>query len=76
MKFVRELYDSNFNYVKRYSFTMRYLNELILNGGVNSVIYLLYIYWYRSGFMFEGISDTFGTWTRGTCMCDSGVENN
>jgi hypothetical protein len=26
--------------------------------------------------VFENISDTFGTWTRSTCMCDSDVENN
>ena len=26
--------------------------------------------------MFEGISDTFGTWTRDKCTCDSDVENN
>jgi hypothetical protein len=37
MKFFRELYDSNFNYVKEYSSAMRYLNELILKGRIKSV---------------------------------------
>ena len=37
MKFFHELYDSNFNYVKGYSFVMRYLNELILKGEIKSV---------------------------------------
>ena len=41
MKFFRELYDSNFNYVKGYSSVMRYLNELILKGGIKSVSYYL-----------------------------------
>ena len=30
-------YDYNFNYVKGYSSAMRYLNELILKGGVKRV---------------------------------------
>jgi hypothetical protein len=37
MKLFRELYDSNFNYVKGYSSAIRYLNELILKGGIKSV---------------------------------------
>ena len=37
MKFFRELYDSGYNYVKRCSSVMRYLNELILKGGVKRV---------------------------------------
>ena len=41
MKFFRELYDSNYNYVKGCSFLMRYLNELILKGGVKRVSLLL-----------------------------------
>jgi hypothetical protein len=43
VKFFRELYDSNFNYVKGCSSIMRYLNELILKGGVKRVSLLLVI---------------------------------
>jgi hypothetical protein len=43
MKFLRELYDSSFNYVKGYSSVMRYLNELILKDGVKRVSLLLAI---------------------------------
>ena len=43
MKFLRELYDSNFNYVKACSSVMRYFNELILKGGVKHVSLLLAI---------------------------------
>ena len=43
MKFFRELYDSGYNYVKRCSSVMRYLNELILKGGVKRVSLLLTI---------------------------------
>ena len=43
MKFFRELYDSCYNYVKGCSFVMRYLNELILNGGVERATLLLEI---------------------------------
>ena len=38
-----ELYDSSYNYVKGCSSVMRYLNELILNGGVKCVSLLLAI---------------------------------
>jgi hypothetical protein len=37
IKFFCELYDSGYNYVKGYSSVMRYLNELILKGGVKLV---------------------------------------
>jgi hypothetical protein len=43
MKFFHELYDSSYNYVKRCSSSMRYLNELILMGGVKRVSLLLVI---------------------------------
>jgi hypothetical protein len=43
MKFFCELYDFSYNYIKRYSFVMRYLNELILKGGVKRVSLLLAI---------------------------------
>ena len=43
MKFFHELYDSNYNYVKGCSSVMRYLNELILKGGVKRVSLLLAI---------------------------------
>ena len=43
MKFFRELYDSNFNYVKGYSSIMRYLNELILKSEVKYISLLLVI---------------------------------
>ena len=43
MKFLRELYDSSSNYVKRCSSIIRYLNELILKGGVKRVSLLLAI---------------------------------
>jgi SRSO17 transposase len=43
VKFLRELYDSSFNYVKGYSSVMRYLNELILKDGVKRVSLLLAI---------------------------------
>ena len=43
MKFLRELFDSSFNYVKGCSSVMRYLNELILKGGVKRVLLLLSI---------------------------------
>jgi hypothetical protein len=43
MKFFHELYESSFNYVKGCSSVMRYLNELILNGGVKRVLLLLTI---------------------------------
>jgi hypothetical protein len=43
MKFFCELYDSNYNYVKRCFSVMRYLNELILKGGVKHVSMLLEI---------------------------------
>ena len=43
MKFFCELYDSSFNYVKRCSSAMRYLNELILKSGVKRVSLLLAI---------------------------------
>ena len=43
MKFFRELYDSGYNYVKGCSSVMRYLNELILKGGVKCVLLLLAI---------------------------------
>ena len=43
MKFFRELYDSSYNYVKGCSSVMRYLNELILKGGVKGVSLLLAI---------------------------------
>jgi hypothetical protein len=39
----RELYDSSYNYVKRCSSVMRYLNDLILKGGVKRVSLLLVI---------------------------------
>ena len=40
------------------------------------VVYLLYIEWYRSEFMFESISDTFDIWACDTCMYDFDAENN
>ena len=43
MKFLCELYDSSFNYVKGCSSVIRYLNELILKGGVKRVSLLLAI---------------------------------
>ena len=43
MKFFRELYDSNYNYVKECYSIMRYLNELNLNDGVKRVSLLLAI---------------------------------
>ena len=43
MKFFRKLNDSSYNYVKGCSFVMRYLNELILKGGVKCVSLLLTI---------------------------------
>jgi hypothetical protein len=43
VKFLRELYDSSFNYVKECSYVMRYLNEWILKGGVKCVSLLLAI---------------------------------
>jgi hypothetical protein len=43
VKFLRELYDSSFNYVKGYSSVIKYLNELILKGGVKRVSLLLAI---------------------------------
>jgi SRSO17 transposase len=43
VKFLHELYDSSFNYVKECYFVMRYLNELILKGGVKRVSLLLAI---------------------------------
>jgi hypothetical protein len=43
MKFFCELYDSSYNYVKRCSTVMRYLNELILKRGVKRVPLLLAI---------------------------------
>ena len=43
MKFFRELYDSSYNYVEGCSSVMRYLNELILKGGVKHVSLLLAI---------------------------------
>ena len=43
MKLFRELYDSSYNYVKECSSVMRYLNDLILNGGVKRVSLLLAI---------------------------------
>jgi hypothetical protein len=43
VKFLRELYDSSFNYVKGSSSVMRYLNELILKGRVKRVSLLLAI---------------------------------
>jgi hypothetical protein len=43
MKFFRELYDSSYNYVKGCFSVMRYLNELILNGGVKRATLLLAI---------------------------------
>ena len=43
MKFLREFYDSSFNYVKECSSVMRYLNELILKGGIKRVSLLLAI---------------------------------
>jgi hypothetical protein len=43
MKFFRELYDSSYNYVKGCSSVMRYLNELILKGGVKGFSLLLVI---------------------------------
>ena len=43
MKFFRELYDSCYNYVKGCSSIMRYLNKLILKGGVKRVSLLLAI---------------------------------
>ena len=42
-KFFRELYDSNYNYVKGCSSVIRYLDELILKGGVKRVSLLLAI---------------------------------
>ena len=42
-KILRELYDSNYNYVKECFSVMRYLNELILKGGVKRVSLLLTI---------------------------------
>jgi hypothetical protein len=43
MKFFRELYDSTYNYIKECSSVMRYINELILKGGVKCVSLLLAI---------------------------------
>ena len=43
MKFFRELYDSSYNYIKRYSSVIRYLNELILKGEIKRVSLLLAI---------------------------------
>ena len=43
MKFFRESYDSSYNYIKGCSSIMRYLNELILKGGVKCVSLLLVI---------------------------------
>ena len=48
-----------------------------LNTSYHQVGYICYnIQWYRSEFVIKGISDTFDTWTRSTCMCNFGVENN
>ena len=43
MKLFRELYDSGYNYIKGCSSVMRYLNKLILKGGVKRVSLLLAI---------------------------------
>ena len=43
MKFLRELYDSSFNYIKGCSSVMRYLNELIIKGRIERVSLLLAI---------------------------------
>ena len=43
MKFFRKLYDYSYNYVKECFSVMRYLNELILKGGVKRVSLLLAI---------------------------------
>jgi hypothetical protein len=43
MKFFRKLYDYSYNYVKECFSVMRYLNELILKGGVKRVSLLLTI---------------------------------
>jgi hypothetical protein len=43
MKFFRGLYNSSYNYVKECSSVVRYLNELILKGGVKRVSLLLAI---------------------------------
>jgi hypothetical protein len=43
MEFFRELYDSSYNYVKGCYSVTRYLNELILKGGVKRVSLLLAI---------------------------------
>ena len=43
MKLFRKLYDSTYNYIKECSSVMRYLNELILKGGVKCVSLLLAI---------------------------------
>ena len=43
MKFLRELYDSSFNYIKGYSSVMRYLNELIIKGRIERVSLFLAI---------------------------------
>ena len=61
MKFFRELYDSRYNYVKGCSVVMRYLNELILNGGVKRVSLLLAISIDSDHFFFHA------------CKCITGV---
>jgi hypothetical protein len=43
MKFFRKLYDSTYNYVNGCSSVIRYLNELILKGGIKCVSLLLAI---------------------------------
>ena len=43
MKFFRELNDSSYNYVKECFSIMRYVNKLILKGGVKRVSLLLAI---------------------------------
>ena len=46
------LYDSNYNYVKKYSSIIRFLNKLILKGGVKHVLLLLAILFDSDHFFF------------------------
>ena len=63
MKFFRELYDSRYNYVKGCSLVMRYLNELILNGGVKRVSLLLAISIDSDHFFFSCMQMHYWSWS-------------
>ena len=66
MKFLRELYDSSFNYVKGCSFVMRYLNELIIKSEVKRVSLLLAVsidFDYMVFFFFFMHADALASWS-------------